>query len=176
MRHWALSGAAWVAAVMAHRVWSEAPPGTLRRGLSDAASHAALALATTLPLASRAPTPARVLAGALVGALAIDLDHVVAARSLRLRTCMTMPSRPPTHSVVTAGLLVGWAFRWDRPFGLGVGLGLGSHLVRDLATGGAPLFHPARIVTLPERWAFPLALGLGAVGWWLSGRLPNAQS
>ncbi|MFN3337984.1 MAG: hypothetical protein ACK42I_10860, partial [Thermomicrobium sp.] len=88
MRRWALNGAAWGAAVVAHRVWSGTPPGTLRRGLSDAVSHVALALATTLPLASRAPAPARVLAGALVGALAIDLDHVVAARSLRLRTCM----------------------------------------------------------------------------------------
>ncbi len=176
MRHWALSGAAWIAAVITHRIWRMTPPGTLGRGLSDAASHAALALATTLPLADRVPTPRRVWVGVLIGALAIDLDHVVAARSIRLRTCMTMPSRPATHSVITAGVAVGWALRWDCSFGLGVGLGLGSHLVRDLVTGGAPLFYPGRIITLPERWGFPLALSLGALGWWLSGRLPNAQS
>ncbi|MCS7050952.1 MAG: metal-dependent hydrolase [Thermomicrobium sp.] len=176
MRDWFLGSAAWLVSVVAHRSWVSAEPGSLRRGLSDAAAHASLALATALPVAVRAPMSARLLVGTLVGALVLDLDHVVAARSVRLRDWMTMPSRPPTHSAFAVGIAVAGALRWNRPFGLGFGLGAISHLVRDLATGGVPLLHPSRTVALPERSSFPLAFGLGALSWWLAGRLAKRQS
>jgi len=176
MERWLWTMGSWLLTAVAHRWWSRAPVGSLGRALGDGFSHAALGLATSLPATRRAPAPGRVLAGALLGALVIDLDHVVAARSLRLQQCMTMPQRPPTHSLVTAGLLTALAARSDRCFGIGFGLGLGSHLLRDLVTGGVPLVHPRRVVQLPVHRAVLLAACLSLGGYWLSGTIPNEAS
>ncbi|MCX7624383.1 MAG: metal-dependent hydrolase, partial [Thermomicrobium sp.] len=127
-RHWELA-AAWLLAGLAHRWWSGASAGSLRHAVSDGLSHLAFGLATSLPAARRVSAPERLLAGALAGALAIDLDHVVAARSFRLRDCATMPQRPTTHSLPVAGALTALALRRDRCFGVGFGLGLASHLL-----------------------------------------------
>jgi hypothetical protein len=165
MRRWLATLLTWGIALIAHRAWSAAPPRSWRRGVSDAASHAASGLATVLPITGQLPAPGRLLAGALVGSLILDLDHVAAARSLRLSACMTMPSRPATHSAAVACLLALVTMRRDRALGLGLGLGLGAHLVRDLATGGAPLLTPKRSVSVPEGWMIPLLAGISALGW-----------
>ena len=166
MRHWLVTLLAWGIALIAHRAWSAASPGSWRRGVSDAASHAAAGLATVLPISRQLPTPGRLLAGTLIGSLILDLDHVAAARSLRLSACMTMPSRPATHSAAVACLLALVTMQRDRVLGLGLGLGLGAHLVRDLATGGAPLLTPKRSISVPEEWMVPLLAGMSALGWW----------
>ncbi len=176
MQQWVGRAAVWALAALAHRWWARAPAGSFRKAWSDGLSHAALGLATSLPVSAHAPAPGRVLAGAFTGALAIDLDHVVAARSLRLRTCMTMPTRPATHSLVAASILTLLALRVDRWFGIGFGLGLASHLVRDLVTGGVPLLHPQRVVELPGQWAVLLSIGLSLGGERLARILLNGAS
>jgi hypothetical protein len=50
--------------------------------------------------------------------------------------------------------------------GLAIVLGLGSHLLRDLATGGAPLFIPRRIVEVPRPPVASMMLALGVFGRW----------
>lgn len=154
----ALITAAW------HRRWEAAPEGTTRRGLFDGLCHAGTALAVAVPALPYVRDPAGFLRVALSSALLIDLDHMVAARSVRLERCMTMESRPASHSVL-APVLLALVAEWLRPeqhFGLGALLGLSSHLLRDVGTGGAPLVRPRRIITVPYRTVVPL-LGLLAL-------------
>jgi hypothetical protein len=115
---------------------------------TDPLQHALIAAAVAAPLVPRAGR--RVLVTAVVGATAIDVDHVVAARSARVRRTTALSERPRTHSLVTAltagavvcaaaGPLHGWA-----AFG-----GLASHLLHDAGDRAAPTpllwpFAPAR--------------------------------
>ncbi|MBX6752831.1 metal-dependent hydrolase [Thermorudis peleae] len=164
-------------AAACHWVWQRAPDPSPQRALADGCCHAATAFATALPAAYRVPDPSRFLVAAVLGGVAIDLDHVAAARSLRLTDCMTMPSRPPTHSLATillASSVVALIRPW-RGLGLGAFLGLSSHLLRDVSTGGAPLFRRDTVWRLP----YPLALlvngMVGILGWWLAGTAPKAS-
>lgn len=136
--------------------------------LSDGAAHIATALAVSLPAAPFVQDRKRFVALAALSAVAIDLDHVVAARSTKLIRCMTMPNRPASHSVLTVGI-VSYAFERFWPgtqSGLAIVLGLGSHLLRDLATGGAPLFIPRRIIEIPRPPVASMMLSLGIFGRW----------
>lgn len=136
--------------------------------LGDGAAHLTTALAVALPAVPFVKDRRRFLVTAALSAVAIDLDHVVAARSLELIPCMTMPGRPPSHSVLTLGALTYMAERaWPgTQSDLSIALGLGSHLIRDLATGGAPLFIPRRIVAAARPQAAVMIVGLGLVGRW----------
>ncbi|HUG14218.1 MAG TPA: metal-dependent hydrolase [Thermomicrobiales bacterium] len=136
--------------------------------LSDGAAHIATALAVSLPAAPFVEHPRRFVAVTALSAVAIDLDHVVAARSTRLIRCMTMPARPASHSLITVGIGTYAAERlWPgTQSGLAMTLGLGSHLLRDLATGGAPLFIPRRIVVIPRPPVALMMLALGVFGRW----------
>jgi hypothetical protein len=139
-----------------------------QEALSDGAAHIATALAVSLPAAPFVQDPKRFVALATLSAVAIDLDHVVAARSTSLIPCMTMPNRPASHSVLTVGI-VSYAVERVWPgsqSGLAIVLGLGSHLLRDLATGGAPLFIPRRIVEVPRPPVASMMLALGFFGRW----------
>lgn len=141
----ALLTAAW------HRRWEGSLEGTPRRGLFDGLCHLGTALAVTLPVLPYVRDRAGFLRVALLSAVAFDLDHVAAARSLSLERCSSMPSRPASHSFLSPLLLAVLVERWrpEKHIGLGVLLGLTSHLLRDLGTGGAPLVHPRRIITMP---------------------------
>jgi membrane-bound metal-dependent hydrolase YbcI (DUF457 family) len=82
-----------------------------------------------------------------------------------------MPSRPPTHSF-GAMLVLAWAVERLAPgkrLWLAVLLGVGSHLLRDLATGGAPVWRPGRVIT----WPFPAVVAtlaaLTVSAWYLAG-------
>jgi membrane-bound metal-dependent hydrolase YbcI (DUF457 family) len=115
---------------------------------TDPLQHALIAAAVAAPLVPRAGR--RVLVTAVLGATAIDVDHVVAARSARVRRTTALPERPQTHSLLTAltagavvsaaaGPLHGWA-----AFG-----GVASHLLHDAGDRAAPTpllwpFAPAR--------------------------------
>ncbi|HYI16455.1 MAG TPA: metal-dependent hydrolase [Thermomicrobiales bacterium] len=139
-----------------------------QEALSDGAAHIATALAVSLPAAPFVQDRKRFVALAALSAVAIDLDHVVAARSTSLIPCMTMPNRPASHSVLTVGI-VSYAVERIWPgtqSGLAIVLGLGSHLLRDLATGGAPLFIPRRIVEVPRPPVASMMLALGVFGRW----------
>jgi inner membrane protein len=89
---------------------------------------------------------ARVAGWALVGSVAIDLDHV--PLYLGLEVAATEGSRPVTHSLTTAAaVLVAAVPARGRARTALVGLGTGVllHLVRDLGTGpGVPLLWPLR--------------------------------
>lgn len=143
--------------------------------LSDGAAHIATALAVAVPASPYVAHPRRFLATAVVSAVAIDLDHVIAARSTQLIPCMTMPNRPASHSVVTIGIGSYLAERvWPgTQTDLGIVLGLGSHLLRDLATGGAPLFIPKRIVAIERPPVASMMVILGFFGRWFARHMLN---
>ncbi len=134
-----------------HRRWETAFEGTPRRGLFDGLCHFGTALAVSLPILPYVHDRWGFLRISLLSAVAIDLDHVLAARSLRLTRCMTMEHRPASHSLLTPLIVAVLAERWkpEQHFGLAALVGVGSHLLRDLGTGGAPLLHPKRIITIP---------------------------
>jgi membrane-bound metal-dependent hydrolase YbcI (DUF457 family) len=145
--------------------------------LSDGAAHIATALAVAVPASPFVANPKRLVATAVISAVAIDLDHVVAARSTQLIPCMTMPTRPASHSVITIGAVAYLVERvWpDTQTDLGIVLGLGSHLLRDLATGGAPLFIPRRIVAIERPPVASMMIALGFFGRWFARHMLNPQ-
>ncbi|MDI3339697.1 MAG: metal-dependent hydrolase [Sphaerobacter sp.] len=149
-------GAALTAAC--HRRWAHAGPGSSQRALFDGACHVGTALAVASPVSPYVRDPGAFLRVAVASALLIDLDHVVAARSLRLTRWMTMPARPPSHSLLAPLLLATLAERLapERHLGLAAVLGLGSHLLRDLYTGGVPLLHPRRVISLSPNVVIPV--------------------
>lgn len=141
--------------------------------VADALAHLTTGLAVALPATPFVKNPERYLAVAAVSAMFIDLDHVVAARSIKLNSCMTMPSRPASHSVLAVGSLAYLTERLQpgRQTELAVTLGLGSHLLRDLVTGGAPLFMPSRIVEIQKHRGLFMMVALAAAGRWYIQRL-----
>lgn len=143
--------------------------------LSDGAAHIATALAVAMPASPFVSHPKRFVATAVISAVAIDLDHVVVARSTQLIPCMTMPTRPASHSVLTIGAV---AYLVERVYpntqtDLGIVLGLGSHLLRDLATGGAPLFIPRHIVAVQRPPVASMMVALGFFGRWFARHMLN---
>jgi hypothetical protein len=143
----ALTTGAW------HRRWEAAYEGTPRRGLFDGLCHLGTAMAVSLPILPYVRDRAGFLRVSLLSSVALDLDHVLAARSIHLADCMTMPHRPASHSVLTPLVIAALAERWrpEQHFGLAALVGLSSHLLRDLGTGGAPLLHPRHIITVPYK-------------------------
>ena len=139
-----------------------------QEALGDGAAHIATALAVAAPALPFVADRRRFLAIAALSAVAIDLDHVVAARSVELISCMTMPHRPPSHSLLTLGALTYLSERaWPgSQTELAIALGLGSHLLRDLATGGAPIVLPRQIVEMARPSVAFMIVGLGAFGRW----------
>lgn len=84
-----------------------------------------------------------VFACAVAGSVLIDLDHLPG--SLGYRVLSPDLGRPVTHGLATIGVVcaIGLACsgRW-RVGALSVAFGIASHLIRDMATGGVPLFWP----------------------------------
>lgn len=151
IRAFAGSGLALLITTIAHRNWKQRPHGTPAHGLLDLACHFGTACAVTLPVLPNTQHKRAFGFVAIGSAVTLDLDHVFAARSLEVNRWMTMPSRPPTHSF-GAMIALAWIAERVAPgrrLWLAVMLGIGSHLLRDLATGGAPLWHPRRVITWP---------------------------
>lgn len=130
--------------------------------LLDESAHlltAWLALTALAAAGLRAPVT-RIWPWAMLGAVAIDIDHL----PLYLWNGLVSASggRPVTHSLVTVVALLAVAaavrrFRWPL---LGLGLGVLLHFLRDVATGpGLPVAWP---VTAAHRllpyWLYILAL------------------
>jgi hypothetical protein len=90
-------------------------------------------------------------AGAALGSVALDVDHVPMYALARPRTY-----RPKTHSfpaVVLVAVAAAGARGRRRAILEGVTFGLVSHLVRDVLTGGAPLLWPlsGRVMRIGRR-------------------------
>ncbi len=172
------AGLAGAVHLLCHRAWTRAGNGSPRRALFDGLSHGSAALAVTLPAVPLVPDPRWFVLAGLAGSLALDLDHIVAAQSIRLERCMTMPARPPTHSflfILFASLGLAGLRPW-RGLGLGLFLGLASHLLRDLGTGGAPALHPRRVYALAYPVCFLLTAGLAIFGRLLAASSPPLPS
>jgi membrane-bound metal-dependent hydrolase YbcI (DUF457 family) len=116
-------------------------PSRAAEGLLDELAHVATALALLAPLAPHAGRAATL--GALAGAVLLDADHVPGELGLRWLT--DGMGRPYPHTLLSALVLVGIGIgdgrRWRR-FAWPIAAGLTTHLLRDLATGGVPLFWP----------------------------------
>ncbi len=156
---------------LAHRRWKSYPRGTTTHGLLDLTCHLGTACAVTLPVLPNTRHKRQFGLVAVGSAVTLDLDHVLAARSFEVNSWMTMPSRPPTHSL--GGMIaLAWAVERMAPgkrLWLAVMLGVGSHLLRDLATGGAPLWHPRRVITWPAPAVMASLLLITIAGWFLAG-------
>jgi inner membrane protein len=119
------------------RIWNDNIPLPIKAA-ADESAH----IATTLCLLSliRPQRPRDFFAGAIVGSVALDVDH------LPLYAMYEEPTaRPVSHSLVPVALVAGVTARSAgrrRGFLQGMSFGLASHLFRDLLTGGAPLFWP----------------------------------
>lgn len=135
-------------------------------GILDEPAHLATALLVLLAVAG----PGRLLArpwfggAALVGAVAIDLDHV----PLYAGAAVAVDGgRPFTHCLLTAVVLsaAALAVARFRPVLLGLATGVLLHLLRDLATGpGVSLFFPvwSERIEMPYR-AYVVVLVICAV-------------
>jgi membrane-bound metal-dependent hydrolase YbcI (DUF457 family) len=162
---------ALIATTIAHRGWKAQPRGTPAHGMLDLACHLGTACAVTLPVLPNTEHKRDFGLVAVGSAVTLDIDHVLAARSLAVNSWMTMPSRPPTHSL-GAMIALAWAAERIAPgkrLWLAVMLGVGSHLLRDLATGGAPLWHPRRVITWPVPAVLLTLVVLTVTGWFLAG-------
>jgi membrane-bound metal-dependent hydrolase YbcI (DUF457 family) len=162
---------ALLATTLAHQNWKRQPRGSTAHGALDLACHLGTACVVTLPVLPNTEHKRQFGLIALGSAVLLDLDHVLAARSLAVNSWMTMPSRPPTHSFGTM-ILLAWATERLNPgkrLWLAVLLGIGSHLLRDLSTGGAPLWHPRRVITWPAPAVFLTLIALTIAGRFLAG-------
>jgi inner membrane protein len=108
------------------------PYGVLSTGPIDEGAHLATAVLTLLAVGRLVVAPRRFYVAALVASVALDLDHVPAYLSGQAET-----ARPVTHSLATvaAVLAVAALVPRHRVLLVGVAVGLGTHLVRDVTEG-----------------------------------------
>lgn len=163
--------------VICQRRWAKAAAATPRRALFDCLCHVGTALSVGLPALPHVDNRREFIQAVVCSAILIDLDHIPAARSTRLDRCMSMPRRPASHSVFAVIALASAVetLRPGRQFGLGALLGLGSHLLRDLATGGAPLIRPRSVITIPSGAQVILLCVLALAGRHAAGRVPRQR-
>jgi membrane-bound metal-dependent hydrolase YbcI (DUF457 family) len=108
-------------------------------GVVDEAAHAATAVAL---LAALPRQDSEFVRGFAAGSILLDIDHVPelwGRRWLRPRGV-----RPLPHSVGLPALLLAHSVRKSNRAALGAAVGVGGHLLRDLATGktSVPLLWP----------------------------------
>jgi inner membrane protein len=118
------------------RSWS-----TVGAAVLDESAHVLTAWLVWAALASRPLRPG-VLPWVLLGAAAIDLDHL--PLYVGHAGFLIDGGRPPTHSLTTVAVLAVLALVTRRPRIFGsLALGVLLHFLRDLATGpGVPLAWP----------------------------------
>jgi len=132
-------------------------------GLCDETAHAATAalLLAAWPALRRSPLSRDVLLAALAAAVLIDLDHVP-SELFGSRILTDGTNRPYGHAALTVAVaaLAGCLLRHRRAgrVAWGVAIGVALHLVRDMPTGGAPLWWP--VARWPVDYPYPVYLGL----------------
>jgi mannan endo-1,4-beta-mannosidase len=175
-RHDATLAAALLGAVLLlDLLWSllEGSTGKLAYGLIDEPAHLAtcvVLLLAAVKLTDSRPA-ARLVVSALVGSVAIDLDHVPGYLGSHLLSG-AMP-RPYSHGLLLVAVLAGVGVASKRApvrqVALGLAFGVSAHLFRDLATGpGVPLIWPASsgMVAVPYGFfAIALALAAACAAW-----------
>lgn len=174
-----LTGGVALAIVLLTDIWlAGGERSLLERAVSDETGHL---LTAVLLLAALPPAlPGRFIAGALLGAVAIDLDHLPLIFGSDLLTQQT--NRPFTHCLLTVFLLAAVSrllpahWRW---FGLGLAAGVLAHFWRDLATStaGVPLLWPWQRFgfTLPYWLYVGVLVGCVAVATWRQHRREPAR-
>jgi inner membrane protein len=122
-------------------------------GLLDEPAHL---LTAWLGLAAVGALSSRVWPWTLVGAVAIDVDHLLLY--LWNEPLHAAGGRPASHSLTTIAVLlaIALAARRFRTAAVGLAAGVFLHLVRDVATGpGVPLLWPLLDVNvLVPYWAY----------------------
>lgn len=120
----------------------------LQFGALDEAAHLATVLLVLWSV--RLPMPRRLVLAVLLGAVAIDIDHVIS-----ISTSFPMQNgapRPYTHSLLTPAVLVIVSLLMPTAIRVGlVGIALGTlgHFLRDIATSdGMLLFWPLSSTTV----------------------------
>lgn len=125
--------------------------GYVVTGLLDEPAHAATA---ALVLAAAGPRRPLWIAGFVLGAVAIDIDHL--PQGLGSDVISTGTRRPFSHSLLTIAVLsiVALTARGRlRALSAGAALGVATHLGRDSATGGVALLWPLSAVTVTAPYA-----------------------
>jgi len=162
--------------LVADQVLSHVGESWLREGPVDELAH--LLTGALVLAALRGVVDRRFAVGLLVASVLIDVDHVPGLLGHDWITRGT--DRPYTHSLLMIAVLglaaVGW--RGRRSLLLGATLGIGVHLVRDLAESqsGVPLAWPLslRSFTLPH-WTYLLAMSAGLAIALLRARAPRRR-
>jgi hypothetical protein len=138
--------------------FENASPPLLVVAVLDEIAHLGTALILLIGLGRVSLSPFTV--ACLVGAVLIDVDHLPAMLSPDVS--LIEEERPVTHSVIWVAVLLisstGLTGQW-RSVVVGLSLGILTHLVRDMATGGVPLFWPVsdNIVEIPY-WTYAIAI------------------
>ncbi len=142
-------------------------PSIIVVGVLDEVAHVATALIWAQLLATHLMRP--FVFGAMAGGTLIDLDHL--PMFIGWTALIPVTYRPYTHSLITVAVILLVALRLSevrREAFLGATFGLATHLVRDMATGGIPLFWPLTIqmAYLPyPLYAAAILAGLGCRRW-----------
>jgi hypothetical protein len=129
----------------------------------DEVAHAATMVVVLCALARRVPRA--FVAGSLLGAVMLDIDHLSIV--WQLHAWAPVHGRPYSHSllmVAVVALLMCLPPRW-RMVGIGLVCGLLSHLFRDLATGVVPLFWPLASMQFSIPHSLYEAALIGVLGW-----------
>jgi inner membrane protein len=131
--------------------------------LLDEIAHAATMLVVLGALSGRVPRA--FVAGSLLGAVMLDIDHL--SILYHLHAWAPLHGRPYSHSLVAvvAVVLLTCLSRGWRTFGIGVACGLLSHLFRDLATGVVPLLWPLTTVQFSIPHSLYEAAIIGVLAW-----------
>lgn len=131
-------------------VFNRYTPPLAVAALMDESAHAITALLWLGALGLRRRQ--FLIAGALLGAVFIDVDHLPLELGWDFLTRGT--NRPYTHSLLAIGgsvLVASLLTGPRRQVVLGAAFGLATHVIRDMATGGVPLYWPIAVhrVTIP---------------------------
>jgi membrane-bound metal-dependent hydrolase YbcI (DUF457 family) len=155
--------------VEARRPNVAAPPFTaprLREAILDESAHTLTALLLFKAAGLGGGLLALPLLPVLAGAVLIDLDHV--PMELGQNTITRGTNRPYSHSLLIVGgllMVAGLAGARFRRIVLAFAFGVGAHLLRDLATGGVPLFWPWLARRESIAYGLYLAIMLGSAAW-----------
>jgi membrane-bound metal-dependent hydrolase YbcI (DUF457 family) len=132
-------------------------------GPLDEIAHAATAISLVVPLQSDAGTIRSI--GVLGGAVLLDLDHL--PQVFGARWLAATGERPYPHSLLFVLLLAGAGRmsedRWRQGI-QGAAIGVTTHLLRDMATGGVLFYWPLirTSIRIPY-WSYASLLILFAV-------------
>ncbi len=132
-------------------------------------AHGSLGVIVVLPIIWRRPRRVFLAGLAFLGAVALDLDHVVVAGSFDPSSLEHLGHRPDTHSLlfVCALALIALAITRSRVIAWAVFAVLVSHLLFDAAGGSDrwlyPLQHPDAIPWLACPVGIALLTGISAI-------------